>query len=65
MDRQTQINQVHEDMNEVFRALTGITVADDMSRRCRETAILRLVSLRRKLDDLGLRHANTGGGHDR
>ena len=57
MEDQSQINRIHEAMNDIFLALHAIDVCDPRSRDARQSAIMSLVAMRRNLENLGLHHA--------
>ena len=58
--RQTQIDQVHETVNNIFMDIQQIRVTSPDSRDAKQAAILDTIVLRKTLDNMGLKHSVSG-----
>jgi len=56
MEKQSNIKQLHEKMNDIFMDLHDIEVSDERSREAKQAAILSLISMRKTLEHMGLHH---------
>ena len=56
MDKQSDIKQLHENMNDIFMDLHNIEISDERSREAKQDAILSLISMRKTLEHMGLYH---------
>lgn len=62
MEKQSQINRIHEAMNDIFLELHNIQVCDEQSRESKQSAILSLICIRKIMDNMGMQHGPTKGG---
>ena len=62
MEKQSQINHIHETIENIFTDLSSIHVCDEQSRESKQHALLSLVSMRRFLDSIGMWHIPSKGG---
>jgi hypothetical protein len=56
MAKQSNIKQLHENMNDILVDLHNIQVSDERSREAKQDAILSLISIRKTLEHMGLHH---------
>lgn len=56
MEKQSNIKQLHEKLNDIFMDLHDIEVSDERSREAKQDAILSLISMRKTLEHMGLHH---------
>ena len=55
--KQKQIDQAHENLNDIFSDIQQIQVADIAGRDAKQSAIISAISLRKILDNMGLKHS--------
>lgn len=53
---QAQVNRLHEYINDIWMHIQDIKVADERGRESRQAALIKVISTRKYMDSIGLKH---------
>ncbi len=56
MEKQAQIDQIHEGLNDIYMDLHDISVIDEKSREAKQKALVTLIRMRKIMDANGMAH---------